>query len=251
MQEGLRVTLVANAGLLLRYGETALLLDAVFGAEGAPFSPVPDAVWRDMLEGRGAFSRIDYLLFSHDHPDHLSGEMAKELIGRRPVKGLLLPDGARSLGCGIAKVAAERGVGLMRPCGVAEYRLGPDIAVMAIPTRHLDEKYRDVQHFCYLISFGEKRVLFTADVDYTTQDLRGPCGGPLDAMFVNPLYFHMLRTPGVFGRSPEAKTVVAYHVPFAGDDAFNMRALLERDLRLWNHEARTAALSEPAQELWL
>ena len=37
----IRVTLLANAGVLIRYRDTALLLDGLFGRKDNPFSLLP------------------------------------------------------------------------------------------------------------------------------------------------------------------------------------------------------------------
>ena len=51
MDNSLRVTLVANAALLLEYKGTTLLLDGIYGGEGLPFSPLPAQVRQQMKAG--------------------------------------------------------------------------------------------------------------------------------------------------------------------------------------------------------
>lgn len=41
MEGKLQVMLIDNAGLLLEYNRTVLLLDSIFGREGPPFIAVP------------------------------------------------------------------------------------------------------------------------------------------------------------------------------------------------------------------
>ena len=38
----IRVTLLANAGVLIRYRGVSLLLDGIFGQKDNPFSPLPE-----------------------------------------------------------------------------------------------------------------------------------------------------------------------------------------------------------------
>ena len=64
------VTLLANAGVLIRYRDTALLLDGLFGRKDNPFSLLPPGCREAMLRGEPPFERLDYLLFTHYHPDH-------------------------------------------------------------------------------------------------------------------------------------------------------------------------------------
>ena len=72
----IRITLLANAGVLIRYRDTALLLDGLFGRKDNPFSLLPPGCREAMLRAEPPFERLDYLLFTHYHPDHFDPEMA-------------------------------------------------------------------------------------------------------------------------------------------------------------------------------
>lgn len=67
-------------------------------------------------------------------------------------------------------------------------------------TRHIDKAFWNMPHGCYLISFGEKHVLLTADVDYTIETFEQISCVHINAAFVNPLFFNALRT-GTFLRA--------------------------------------------------
>ena len=91
MDSTLRITLIANAGLLMTYRGTTLMIDGIYGREGHPFSNLSPEVWREMLGSEDRFQKVDYLLFTHAHPDHFSPEMTGEFLRHRDVKGLFLP----------------------------------------------------------------------------------------------------------------------------------------------------------------
>ncbi len=248
MRSALEATLIANAGLRLACGGITLLLDGVFGG-GHSFSPLPADVWQDMLAGAPPFEKIDYLLFTHDHPDHFSAERTLELLRRRSVRGVFLPDTPltapvieelrrRGLPAAVLSAATDRAV----------YRLAPEVTVRAFSTGHLDPKYADVRHFCYLLTVGEAKFLFTADVDYTAETLEGL--GPLRGAFVNPLFFSALRRGRFFKGALRAETVCVCHVPFAADDRTGERARLAREMASWPPTGGQAvALTEPFQQI--
>lgn len=254
MDEPLHVTLIANAGLLLRYRGTTLMLDGIYGREGHPFSNLTPEVWGQMLTGGGPFDRVDYLLFTHHHPDHFSPEMTLEYLKARPVKGIFKPaaEGESRLDDYILDRRIPC-VALSSQTDHAVYRIEPHISVRAFATRHLDRKYQDVRHFCYLLSFDEKHVLFTVDTDYMSETFSAIREVPLRAAFVNPLFFHVLRDPRFFHGALKAETICVYHIPFRNDDPMNMRRMLTRDLeRRWSEEAlEVIPLSEPFQEITL
>ena len=131
-------------------------------------------------------------------------------------------------------------------------RITPEITVRAFRTLHLDKKFENVEHFCYLITFGDKNILFTADIDYVTEDLARLRGIRLDAAFINPLFFGALRRGRFFRGKLDANRILVYHVPFAEDDTMGMRAILEQDMAAWPKErAWVTALTEPFQTLRL
>lgn len=255
MEEALHVTLVANAGLLLEYGGTTLLLDGIFGREGHPFSAPTGPVRQKLLNAEHPFERIDYLLFTHAHPDHLSPELTLEFLAKRRVKGVFLPDTRSVRESGLVErltQSAEPAVLLSSATDHAAYRIEPGIEVRSFRTRHLDGKYQNVKHFCYLLTFGEKRVLFTADVDYVHEDFASLRDVHLRAVFVNPLFFSALRTGHFFRGELDTETVCVYHIPFREDDADGMRARLARAYALWGAERPGALLlSEPFERLTL
>ncbi len=255
MEQALRVTLVANAGLLLEYDGTTLLLDAIYGREGHPFSNLTDAVWESLLDGGHPFERIDYLLFTHAHPDHFSPEMTLEFLRRRRVKGVFLPDTHSVRESGLVSFLWQSGtpaVPLSDATDHASYRIEPHIEVRSFRTKHLDAAFEHVRHFCYLLTFGEKRVLITADADYVHEDFACLGDTHLRSVFVNPLFFSALRTGRFFRGTLDAETVCVYHIPFRDDDVNGMRGRLAHAYERWGKGRPPAfLLSEPFERLTL
>ena len=59
MDSALRITLIANAGLLMTYRGTTLMVDGIYGREGHPFSNLSPEVWREMLGSEDRFQKVD------------------------------------------------------------------------------------------------------------------------------------------------------------------------------------------------
>ena len=169
----IRVTLLANAGVLIRYRDTALLLDGLFGRKDNPFSLLPPGCREAMLRAEPPFERLDYLLFTHYHPDHFDPEMVRALLERRRVKGLFYPKDESPAVQKLSRWLRQEGipcVPLCRDTDRAAIQIEPDISVQAFMVPHLGEEYRAVPHVCYLLTFDGRRVLFTADSDYLHED---------------------------------------------------------------------------------
>lgn len=253
MDDLLRVTLLANAGVLLRYGGRTLLLDGIQSGDNMPFSALPSQLWQEMLCGSHLFSHIDGLLFSHLHPDHFSCSMTAQYLRLHHNVPLFMPAEPLAEEClKTANYKSEYAVLLAEHTEGQAFRLSPEITVQAFRTKHLDRQFYHVPHFCYLISFGRKHVLFTADVDYTTERLAQAADIPLHAVFVNPLFFHALSEGSFFRGALRANHICVYHIPFAPDDQWAARPLVKRDQMTWDRRKGILhTLTEPLQELIL
>ena len=218
----IRVTLLANAGVLLQYRGTSLLLDGVFGKNGNPFSVLPGGCWDALLRDEPPFERLDYLLFSHYHPDHFAPRMVQELLEHRAVKGLFYPEDSAPEVRGLSDWLRQWGVPcvlLSRRTDRAAIQIEPDISVQAFMVPHLGEEYRDVPHVCYLLRFDERRAYYDRRL------------------------FH-----GHF----DTDTLCVYHVPFREDDRMHMRDMAWRMPRAAAEEhLRVLPLTEPMQQIEL
>ena len=255
MDEKLTVTLVANAGLVLEYCGTKLLVDAVYGPENHPFSNVSAEMWQKMKAGEGIFKNVDALLFTHAHPDHFSPRMTMEYLEHQRVKGIFLPQTRSVRDCGLPEFLEERSIPavfLSEETDRTGWKVAKNITVRAFSTLHLDKKYHHVHHFCYLISFGEKHILICADVDYTEEDFSRIKRFPLRAVFVNPLFYSELHRRRFFRGELEAETVCVYHVPFSGEDeVLGVRPRLANDMVKFYGKQKTCVLCESEQRIEL
>lgn len=255
MDNEIRVTLVANAGVLIEYGGIRLLLDGIFGSQGHPFSNLKPEIWEKMLAGESPLGKIDYLLFTHAHPDHFSPELTMEYLRRRKVKGMFIPNSHKVAKSGLDRFLQEAqipAVVLSHDTDHAAYRIEPEITVRAFSTRHLDEKFADVHHYCYLLTLGDKHLLFTADVDYVNETLAQVRDLPLRCMFVNPLFFNDLRRRRFFHGELAPQAYCIYHVPFSEDDDMKMRPVLAKEMVRWPwQQPETFVLCDALQHITL
>lgn len=251
---GVQVFLIANAGLLLKWNGVSLLLDGIFRCPRGPFSSPSPSVWQAMMEGRSPFEVVDCVLFTHGHEDHFSPELALEFLRRRSVRALFLPmemAGVEGL-LSCAKDQAVKCMELPAETGGVAFQVSPGLQVQAFSVRHLDKRYHSVPHLCYLISFGAKRLLFTADSDYTYETFDFLGSQRLRAVFVNPLFFSALSHGRFFKGSFDAEDVVVYHVPFKQDDSLKIGPALSRDRARWSAEKTgVLVLDEELQRLEL
>lgn len=246
---GLTATLTANAGVLLDFHGTKLLIDSVFQDDRFYFDSPSPAVWRQMLDGGGVFGAVDYVLVTHAHADHFTPERMRSFLEARPVKGVVLPAAETPAEWELIRYMERRGVPFHALATGETFRrqLGT-VCVSAFPTRHLDRLFWDVPHFCYLLSSRGENVLVTADVDYTEEAFSFLRDVPLRAVLLNPLFFHELRGGRRFRGSLASGCFCIVHVPAAGGGYAELRTMAERDAaRRPEGEGRAVLLSEPLQ----
>lgn len=240
-KEMVKVTFLVNAAVLLEFGGTKLLIDGIYDEKGHCFSNLSEDQWEGLKKGKEEFSNIAYLLFTHEHGDHFSPARVVEYLEHQQPKAIFMPkEGSAAL-----NGLKEKAWSLHIPCGLLDealcrktiFRPEKDIRIKAFQTRHLDKIYWDVPHFCYLLECGEKKLLFTGDVDFTGEHFLELEDIPLDAVFVNPLLNHSKEGRKLLSDGTlQAKTKVVYHIPFAGEDKMMVRKIAEQEMRRGKQE---------------
>ncbi len=247
MDSLIQLTLVANAGLLLRYQDTSILLDALFSVDSSSSCQPSCATREKLLRGVPPFDHVDYVLFTHLHKDHFSPELTWEFLRRHTIKGLILPCSGRLELQSFFSDLQEVGI----PCAVLTrdtfktvFHLSSGVRISAFRTLHLGENYHDVLHFCYLIACGEKKLLFTADADYTRERFSFLGAERLHAAFVNPLLFCDLQRRRFFHGTLSADAVVVYHLPLSAEGGESLQRMFSRSLEEWPKDGPPAIVLE-------
>lgn len=256
------LTLTANAGILVSYGGEKLLLDGLHNSSLHDFSPVPRYLLDRIEHGEGAYGGIRWLLYTHLHIDHFSGEETLGFLQSNPVKKLFLPAG--NGGPGI-----DEGINPLRVWLTAHktpvqelhlpegqpacWTLTPEIKVIAIRAIHAAAEYEEIEHYCFLLELGGRTVLFLGDSDYDKDYFAFVLSGrKVDVAVVNPLFISKPAGRAVLLEGVHAQRVVVNHIPFSQDDAMGMRRMVRRVLERHEQELPpTAVLWDPEDSITL
>jgi L-ascorbate metabolism protein UlaG (beta-lactamase superfamily) len=229
--------LVANAGVLVRGGGLGLLVDGMHDQDGHPFGRVEADDMARMGRAEGLFERLDYLLFTHEHPDHFTPDLVAEHLERRPVKGVFLPAPASE------PEGRGRLIRALEKRGVPHWIMGPEpgdtlsvspepgLTVTAIGTRHMGKQFQDVRNDCLLVSLAGMNLLFTGDADHLPEFYEKALEGvTLDAAFVNPIFYHNPNGQIIIDHIFLPREAVIYHMPVQGRDPFHLAFTVKRAL---------------------
>lgn len=230
----MRVTLVANAGVLVQGGGENLLVDALYrrGPEKG-FSPPSAQMQKALLAGHPPFDGPAHLLFTHHHPDHFSIGLTAEYLKTRGAKGLVLPGGAAAAHpelMDVAKGNAEKIVILDNPEGFSRVMHLGEATLTAFRVPHAGREFVDTEHYAFLLEAGGRTLLAVADSNYLPELFVGMLAGrSVDAALVNPLFLNKSRGRRTITEGIAPGRLLVYHLPFEGEDPMGYRKVAAYD----------------------
>ena len=239
--KGICITLLANAGILLHFNDTSILIDGIHVNEGAPFSGLSDQMLSDLIDGKNIFKNIDFILFTHCHTDHFNANYTERFLMNNHVKGLIMPNRQTQ------KYSSLRQTGLMQadhmvlldiPLTLKKYfQLTYDISLTVFNSVHAGEQYADIENFCYLINFCGVQLFIIGDADFRSEYFEKMLhDAKIDIAFVNPLFINNKRGREVINNAIKPKHLVIYHIPFKNDDKIKFRKLVSNDILKHNDD---------------
>ncbi len=201
MKEKLVVTSLFNCGVLIKSQDATILVDGINkGSES--FDGLSESAIHKLMNCEEPFGAVDYLLFTHDHKDHLDRDRLREYIKKNGVRGIFVPNGSDP------------------PKGQLE--LG-ESTLTYFRTTHLEPIAKPVDHCGLLLEIGGKKIYFSGDSEFRTmeqtENLRGIS---VDIAFYNPFHLNMPAGRDIM-KSVNAKHNFIYHLPSMEKDQYAIR----------------------------
>lgn len=230
-----RVILIANAGIFLEMDGIRLLVDAFPCAPQYPFSSIRPETFHRMTESQSIYRNVDFVIFSHGHPDHYAPAVLLKYLQTNRVRRVLLPGKTTNTAdeTELIHYLDERRIPYWR-LGLPEgkthtYQLMPDVYLMVAGMQHTSAMFANSLCDCLMLSVRGYRVLFTSDCSFDDEEDYAMWQGIRpDAVFVNPYFFHAEKGRALL-RKWDSPNAVLYHIPYEGEDKIALRTLAHCD----------------------
>lgn len=91
------ITYLANAGVMVRQGDTGFLFDPLFDHSYGLYQLLPDDLRRKLMAGEPPFDDVDVVFITHAHGDHFSADAIARFLTSHPQVKLVAPQQAIDL----------------------------------------------------------------------------------------------------------------------------------------------------------
>jgi L-ascorbate metabolism protein UlaG (beta-lactamase superfamily) len=196
--EGLRITFVNHSTFLIQLDGLNILTDPIWSERASPFSWAGPRRWRDPGIRFEDLPKIDFILLSHNHYDHL------DLAALKSLKALSNPKIFTALGVKI--FLEENGLTNVEEMDWwDEMPFNAEIKIQSVPAQHFSARGmfdRDATLWCgFVIHHREGNVYFAGDTGYNENTFKTigersrpirasiiPIGAYKPAWFMSPIH---------------------------------------------------------------
>ena len=228
-----RVTLIANAGVMIECNGAKVFSDALHRSKTLNFSAV-DEQKQQRLFSDPAFKNADAMIFTHKHPDHYSKTLIAKMKQYTPGIELLSP-------------VKEFDDMLLIERDEQRFKF-KKFTVDFMRLTHSGAEYKNFLHYGFLLDFGGFTVLNTGDGDVANPALIRYLSGRRIDLALMPFPWLTLKSGRNFTEQfIKPRHVMYFHLPFAEDNISGYREFAFKALPLMTAVDDARLLSEPWQ----
>lgn len=186
------VTYIANEGFLLESNGRKVLIDALFNTGQDRYAYPDSLLVTEMVSGNPPFDNIDYLMFTHHHPDHYNDSLAYAFLLRHPKTKMICTNQVFDQLKNYHNLDSEikkRIIAVTPDSGKVKTRKFEDLKITLCRTGHGDAF--EIENNAIVIDFGGVKVFHSGDswkeamYEWKSIDLREDS---IDLALVNAFY---------------------------------------------------------------
>jgi L-ascorbate metabolism protein UlaG (beta-lactamase superfamily) len=235
---GVEMVYLANEGFMIRSGDRAVLVDALFGDGIGGYPAVPEEIRRDMESGEPPFGRVQLVLATHQHGDHFDPAAVARFLDSHP-EALFVSteDAVRRLMDRLPETSSVRSrILAAAPDPGGPIRIEHDgLTVEAFDLHHGHGMEPPIANLGFIVEIGGVKLLHVGDTEVTAEEFRrsGAADRRVDVALLS--YWTLDRLDPLVGASrnvlmhlPAADAPRGYFAPRADLEEL-IRSLLEQD----------------------
>lgn len=255
MQNKVKITFLASAGIMISYESTKILIDAIQTGNDY-FSSLKKNTLDNILSGNDIFNNINFLIYSHYHEDHIDFSANLKFLEKNKVQNIILPFDPYHRAIDFKETLTQRNIKYIEPnVSLNEKQtlvFADNITVNCYRTPHDGgDKYKSVFHNTFLINIGGKNILIGADSPisdcFLYEDLRS--NYHIDLALFNLLFINSRKGRELIGQINPDKLVV-YHLPFSDHQNKMFRNIAITDAEKYKETLpQTTVFSEELMEI--
>lgn len=161
--DSIKVTYIANSGCYIELGNKKLLIDAIFNNGLGNYHKPDSLTLAKIMNKQSPFEQLDYVLITHDHPDHVNDSLIVKLVDTRTDFKLLCPDQFYSkIEKQLNHLLVKNRIYPIKLDTAATTQLNFDDISFTIARSKHGPTY-NIENLCYVIESNNSRVLHTGD----------------------------------------------------------------------------------------
>jgi L-ascorbate metabolism protein UlaG (beta-lactamase superfamily) len=169
--EELEITYLANEGFLLRAGQTAVLIDALFGEGLRGYGVLGAEDRREVEQGLPPFHGVDLVLASHYHRDHFNKEAVSRFMEANPSAEFLSTEQAVGELLEATPALTSRARGVYPAEGTVQTAIINGIKLRIFNLHH-GRGRSEIQNLGLLVELCGLTVLHVGDTEASARDFR-------------------------------------------------------------------------------
>lgn len=249
MGEHLEIMVLANAGVVIRAGDASIFVDILEDAGPYPFNGLPDSVLAEMEQGENKWRNAQYLIFSHEHPDHFTPSLIRRYLAHNTVRRLVIPNRPDKENQQLlTELTQSRAPVWTLPDQMGQkhtFVLQKDILLHTACTSHTGNMFQNATCNLLLFSLMGRNILLLSDCDSREPEAYQWLKDiSIDLAFVNPFFFASDTGQQCLKRYINPKKVVVYHLSEEAIDKMRVRSIARQGLAKFGPDYPSAVMAD-------
>lgn len=170
-QQKVKVTYIANDGVMIEYQGKKVVIDAINRASNLSGWVTPsNAAYMAVENGVAPYDDIDIIMITHNHGDHYNVSAVANYLSDHPNTKLVVPNSIKPNFSAFSSQIVNFSLPKFERINLEIN----DITLDVLHIEHFDQfgnDFSQVESYAYVVHFNDKRFLHAGDIDYIDSDL--------------------------------------------------------------------------------